>query len=287
MRTEKITLNEERNVTLTAYLQETGGRFDYISARPGMLIIPGGGYQYCSEREADPPAMAFLKAGFQVFILNYSIGKDARWPNPLEDYEKAMELIHARAEEWKVYEDKVAVLGFSAGGHLAASLGNFWNSPFLKEQLAGEMEAGKEPAMLAESIRPNAQILCYPVISGITSPHEGSFRNLIGPRPEAGFRERCRALSMEKCVGPDTPPTFLWHCLPDDTVPAVNSLLMAEALWQEQVPVELHLYGTGGHALGTADALSLSVDGRGVQPECANWMELCHTWLKHIWKEAV
>ena len=120
MRTEKITLNEERNVTLTAYLQETGGRFDYISARPGMLIIPGGGYQYCSEREADPPAMAFLKAGFQVFILNYSIGKDARWPNPLEDYEKAMELIHARAEEWKVYEDKVAVLGFSAGGHLAA-----------------------------------------------------------------------------------------------------------------------------------------------------------------------
>lgn len=120
MRTEKITLNEERNVTLTAYLQETGGRFDYISARPGMLIIPGGGYQYCSEREADPPAMAFLKAGFQVFILNYSIGKDARWPNPLEDYEKAMKLIHARAEEWKVYEDKVAVLGFSAGGHLAA-----------------------------------------------------------------------------------------------------------------------------------------------------------------------
>ena len=86
MRTEKITLNEERNVTLTAYLQETGGRFAYISARPGMLIIPGGGYQYCSEREADPPAMAFLKAGFQVFILNYSIGKDARWPNPLVNH---------------------------------------------------------------------------------------------------------------------------------------------------------------------------------------------------------
>lgn len=146
---------------------------------------------------------------------------------------------------------------------------------------------GYHTAVLAERIRPNAQILCYPVISGIKSPHEGSFRNLIGPGPEAGFRERCRELSMEKCVGPDTPPTFLWHCLPDDTVPAVNSLLMAEALWKERVPVELHLYGTGGHALGTADALSLSVDGRGVQPECANWMELCHTWLKHIWKEAV
>ena len=121
MNIEKIVLNQERNVTLTAYLQETGGRFDYIEKRPGMLIIPGGGYQYCSEREADPPAMAFLKAGFQVFILNYSIGKDARWPNPLNDYEAAMELIQTKAEEWKVYKDKIAVLGFSAGGHLAAS----------------------------------------------------------------------------------------------------------------------------------------------------------------------
>ena len=200
---------------------------------------------------------------------------------------KALAFLREQAAEWHIDPDQIAVMGFSAGGHLAASLGNFWNSPFLKEQLAGETEAGKEPAVLAERIRPNAQILCYPVISGIKSPHEGSFRNLIGPGPEAGFRERCRELSMEKCVGPDTPPTFLWHCLPDDTVPAVNSLLMAEALWKERVPVELHLYGTGGHALGTADALSLSVDSRGVQPECANWMELCHTWLKHIWKEAV
>lgn len=120
MNIEKIVLNGERNVTLTAYIQETGGRFDYIEKRPGMLIIPGGGYQYCSEREADPPAMAFLKAGFQVFILQYSIGKDAAWPNPLNDYEAAMELIQSKEEEWKVYKDKIAVLGFSAGGHLAA-----------------------------------------------------------------------------------------------------------------------------------------------------------------------
>ena len=120
MNIEKIVLNEERNVTLTAYIQETEGRFDYIEKRPGMLIIPGGGYQYCSEREADPPAMAFLKAGFQVFILQYSIGKDAAWPNPLNDYEAAMELIQSKEEEWKVYKDKIAVLGFSAGGHLAA-----------------------------------------------------------------------------------------------------------------------------------------------------------------------
>lgn len=119
MKTEIITLNEARNVTLTAYLQEVGGEFRYISRRPAVLITPGGGYQYCSERESDPVAMAYLKAGYQVFILRYSIRENAVWPNPLNDYEQAVKLIRSKAEEWHVYEDKVAVLGFSAGGHLA------------------------------------------------------------------------------------------------------------------------------------------------------------------------
>lgn len=121
MKTEIIVLNKERNVTLTAYLQGVGGEFRYISRRPAILILPGGGYQYCSEREADPAAMAYLKAGYQVFILRYSIGKDAVWPNPLNDYEQAMGMIRSKAEEWHLYKDKVAVLGFSAGGHLAGS----------------------------------------------------------------------------------------------------------------------------------------------------------------------
>lgn len=117
---EIICLNQERNVTLTAYLQSVGGKFDYIPKRPGILILPGGGYQYCSAREADPVAFPYLKAGYQVFILNYSVGKDSVWPNPLEDVEAAMELIRSR-EDWNVYPDKLAVIGFSAGGHLAAA----------------------------------------------------------------------------------------------------------------------------------------------------------------------
>ena len=119
MKTEFITLNEERKVTLTAYLQEVGGAFGYISKRPAILILPGGGYQYCSDREADPVAMPYLKAGYQVFILRYSVKEHSQWPKPLEDYEQAMELIRKNAENWKLYPDKVAVLGFSAGGHLA------------------------------------------------------------------------------------------------------------------------------------------------------------------------
>ena len=107
-------------MTLTAYTQAVGGSFSYIPKRPAILIIPGGGYQFCSDRESDPVAFAYLKAGFQAFILRYSVGEHAVWPNPLEDYEQAMDLIRSR-EDWNVYPDKVAVIGFSAGGHLAAA----------------------------------------------------------------------------------------------------------------------------------------------------------------------
>lgn len=120
MKTEIIMINEERNVTLTAYTQSVGGKFTTIAKRPAILILPGGGYQYCSDREADPVAFSFLQAGYQAFILRYSVGKDSIWPNPLEDVEHAVELIRSRAD-WNIYADKVAVAGFSAGGHLAAA----------------------------------------------------------------------------------------------------------------------------------------------------------------------
>lgn len=120
MRVEKVMLNDEREVSLTAYLLDVEGEFRNIRKRPAVLILPGGGYQFCSEREADPVAMPYLKAGYQAFILRYSVGKHAVWPNPLQDYEQAMERIRSK-EEWNVFSDKVAVIGFSAGGHLAAA----------------------------------------------------------------------------------------------------------------------------------------------------------------------
>lgn len=144
MVTEKIILNAQRNVTLTAYLQDVGGEFSNISKRPAILVLPGGGYSMCSEREADPVALAYLQAGYQAFVLRYSLGKYAVWPNPLNDYEQAMELLRSKAEEWNLYPDKVAVIGFSAGGHLAAA--------------AATMARNK----------PCAAILGYPVVEGDT-----------------------------------------------------------------------------------------------------------------------
>ena len=139
MKVEKIVLNEAREVSLTAYLLDTGGEFRNICKRPAVLILPGGGYKFCSEREADPVAMPYLKAGYQAFILRYSVGKHSVWPNALQDYEQAMEMIRTKAEEWKIFSDKIAVIGFSAGGHLAAA------------------------AATMSKNRPNAAILGYPV----------------------------------------------------------------------------------------------------------------------------
>lgn len=119
MKQEIITLNADRNVTLTAYIQETEGEF-LFSKRPAILVLPGGGYAMCSDREADPVALAYLKAGFQAFVLRYSTGAHKAWPNPLNDYEQAMELIREKADEWYLDASRISAVGFSAGGHLCA-----------------------------------------------------------------------------------------------------------------------------------------------------------------------
>lgn len=140
MHVETLTLHAGRGATLTCYVQPVGGEFEGIVARPVVLVLPGGGYQYCSDREADPVAFPFLAAGYQAFVLRYSVGEHGAWPHPLDDYEHAMRLIIENAERWHLDPTKVAVVGFSAGGHLAAVA-----------------------ATMAEH-RPAAAVLGYPVI---------------------------------------------------------------------------------------------------------------------------
>lgn len=141
METQKIILNEQRNVTLVTMVQKVGGEFKEITERPAVLILPGGGYAMCSDREAEPVAYGFLNAGYQVFILRYSLQENAIWPNPLDDYEQAMELIKKNADIWHVCTKRIAVVGFSAGGHLALCA-----------------------ATMAKN-RPNAAIVGYPAVT--------------------------------------------------------------------------------------------------------------------------
>lgn len=121
MQTFFLELNKTRNVSLTAYIQDVGGEFGTeFKARPAVIVLPGGGYSMCSDREADPVALAFSNAGFQTFILRYTLKNKGGWPLPLSDYEDAVNCINKRADEWHVDISRIAVAGFSAGGHLAA-----------------------------------------------------------------------------------------------------------------------------------------------------------------------
>lgn len=164
MQTETILLSKERNVSLTTFLQPVGGEFRFVQKRPAVLVLPGGGYQFCSDREAEVIALAYLNAGYHAFVLRYSIKEHSTWPQPLEDYEQAMELIIQNADVWNVYADKIAVIGFSAGGHLASAA-----------------------ATLSRN-RPAAALLGYAVTQGATL-------HAIGPEKP----DTCKAVSADTC----------------------------------------------------------------------------------------
>ncbi len=119
---EKITIPGAGDVTLTAMIQEPSSEMPNMTRRPAVLVIPGGAYHFCSDREAEPIAMLFLQQGYSAFVLRYSVKEAAAWPNPLRDAENAMRLIRKRSKEWNIDPDRIAAIGFSAGGHLAAAL---------------------------------------------------------------------------------------------------------------------------------------------------------------------
>ena len=255
----------EAGARLTAYLHDNcPDELPNRLKRPALVICPGGGYEFLSRREFDPPAMAFFSRGYQVFVLEYSVApKEISHMQPLQEISASVALIRkkARAEEWAVFPDQIAVLGFSAGGHLAASLSVYWNHPDLLASLS--IEPGEN--------KPNAAILCYPVITAGEFAHRSSIVNISGskePGKEWDF------WSLEKHVTKDTPPTFLWHTVSDPAVPVENSLLYAAALQKHHIPFECHLFAEGNHGLSTCDEESNSVSS-----SCRPWVDLALRWL--------
>lgn len=159
MLTERILINKERNVTLTAYILPTGGEFSHIEKRPVVLILPGGAYAYCSEQEADPVAFPYMKAGYHVCILQYSVMGDASWPNPLKDYETAAKYLKSKEDEWHLYPDKIVVVGFSAGGHLAACAASMAENRPVAAILGYAAVAGETISLLLPSAPDAAEVV--------------------------------------------------------------------------------------------------------------------------------
>lgn len=241
-----------------------------IEKRPVVIVCPGGGYEFLSDREGEVLALQYAAMGYHAVVLHYSIAP-AVFPAPFLEMAGCVRLLRQRAEEWHIDPDKIIVEGSSAGGHVAAGYGMFWKEDFVAEGI-GLGEADRE------ILRPNGMILNYPVITSGEFAHRGSFVNLLGDR----YEELLEKVSLEKQVNGDTPPAFIWHTFTDGCVPVENSLLLVSALRKAGIPVEFHMYPAGGHGLSLASNLTESPSGNEIEPCCQSWIRLVHTWLKHL-----
>ena len=235
--------------------------------KPLMVVLPGGGYNHLSTREGEPVALRWFSLGFNACILHYSVAP-AQYPVALIELASTVGWIRSNSKTLNVDKGRIYVCGFSAGGHLAGCLGAKWADPALS----------KATKLCQEVMRPDALVLCYPVISAGQYGHHDSFKVLCGDNTELAA-----SLSLENLVTKSFPPTFIWHTADDRSVSVENSLLLASALSQAKVEFTLHIFPHGGHgsALATRETALAGHDDQ-IQPLAQLWPELCAQWLSSI-----
>ncbi len=267
---EEFALNEKGSIPgakLTVYIQEPSDSLN-IKERPLVLLCPGGGYGYTSDREAEPIALSFLAKGFHAAILRYSCSP-AVYPTALYELGRSILIVRENAKRWNVKEDAVILQGCSAGGHLAANFACVWKEDFIPEGLGISYTDKFE-------LRPNGLLLCYPVITSGEHAHRDSFVKLLGDR----YDELLEKVSLENQVNEDVPRTFIWHTFTDGAVPVENSLLFATALRAHGVNTELHIFPEGCHGLALANELTAGNEVKEIAPACETWLSLATQWLK-------
>jgi acetyl esterase/lipase len=223
-----------------------------------LLVCPGGGYEHLAPHEGHDVAVWLNSIGVTAVVLKYRLGPRYHYPAQLEDAQRALRTMRAKASVWRIDPQRVGVMGFSAGSHLASTAATHFDD--------GEPAAADPIERLG--CRPDVAILCYPVIT-MTDPfaHRGSRTNLLGDNPS---KELIELLSNERQVTDKTPPTFLFHTEDDAAVPVENSLLFAAALREKKVAYEMHIYQHGRHGVGLAPN----------DPELSTWPNLLANWLR-------
>ncbi|HXA52422.1 MAG TPA: alpha/beta hydrolase [Candidatus Acidoferrum sp.] len=205
-----------------------------------VVVCPGGGYQHLSmEKEGSDIARWLNSLGVSAFVLQYRLGPKYHHPIELGDAQRAIRTVRAKAADYRIAPDRVGIMGFSAGGHLASSAGTHFD--------AGNPSAADPIDRMGS--RPDFLILGYPVISFVAYTHQGSKTALLGANPDLQLVE---TMSSELAVTAQTPPTFLFHTSTDATVPVENSVLFYMALRKAGVPAEMHIYERGPHGVGLA-----------------------------------
>ena len=222
-----------------------------------MVICPGGGYGFLASHEAEPVGEWLNTLGVTAFVLKYRIAPRYKHPAPLQDAQRAIRTVRSNARAWGLDENRIGILGFSAGGHLTSTAVTHFD----------DGNPGSDDSVERVSSRPSLGVLIYPVVT-FSGPfaHAGSRRNLLGENPPPDLIDK---LSSEKQVTAKTPPCFLMHTA-DDAVPVENALMFVEALRKNGVPFELHVYEHGVHGYGLAQN----------DPILRTWTARCADWLR-------
>ena len=259
----------EGNATLKCFLHETEGELGgYNQNLPAMIVVPGGGYSWCSRREGDPIAVEFFNRHYNAFVLDYSVAP-YRYPLALTQLAASIDYIKTNAAELGVDKERIFAVGFSAGGHLTADL---------------SVECDNLPVPVANGkkldARPKAVVLSYPVI--YPDSHVGSYVNLLGISEGEKTSEKAQALALHKLVTANTPPTFIWTTREDTGVDPFATIRHTEALQQNGVVYESHIFPYGWHGGATCDERTNEEKGISAFSRAKIWMELADAFCKGL-----
>lgn len=240
-------VTEQIAPNMTAYIAK--------NSKTCVVICPGGGYSHKAYHEGEPIAWWLNSIGVSAFVLDYRVAP-YKFPAPQLDAKRAIRYARYHAKDYGYEPDRIGILGFSAGGHLAASCGTILDDCGYEHQ--DEIDT--------VSCRPDFMILCYPVISFVNCMHYGSRLNLVGDVP---YHEAIK-YSLERRVTENTSPAFIWHTATDTAVPVENSLNFAAELSKKQIPFELHVFREGSHGLGLAET----------HEDIREWVKMCEKWMR-------